>query len=180
MRPHRRAGLFLDRDGVINFDHGYVHKIQDFEFIPGIFDLVRAANYSGFVVVVITNQAGIGRGYYTEQDFLFLRDWMCQRFIERNAQIDDVFYCPFHPIYGIGKYKMDSSSRKPGPGMILDAIKKHNIDPSKSLLIGDKKSDLAAGKAAEIQRNILFSKESTEENDMQTIGSLFDAIPLLG
>jgi len=180
MSTFTRPALFLDRDGVINIDHGYVYKTEGFEFVPGIFDLVRAANENDYLVIVITNQAGIGRGYYTEHDFLSLSDWMCQRFVDHNAKIDDVFFCPFHPVHGTGKYKIDSQHRKPGPGMIIDAIKKHNIDPSKSLLIGDKTSDIEAGKAAGIPRNILYTKMPSDESRVESIDSLFEAIPLLG
>ena len=97
--------LFLDRDGVINVDRGYVHTIDNFYFIDGIFELCRAAMVKNFIIIVITNQAGIGRGYYSEKDFDILNEWMCDEFAAHDVQITKVYYCPFHPIHGIGKYK---------------------------------------------------------------------------
>ena len=157
--------LFLDRDGVINHNFGYVHKIEDFKFIEGIFDLVRAAKQKEYLIIIVTNQAGIGRGLYSEADFLMLTEWMKLRFKENNSSVDDVFFSPFHPKFGIGEYKKDSFHRKPNPGMLLDAQKKYNITFSKSILIGDKNSDIEAGLAAGIPTNILFSTDlSCEES----------------
>jgi D-glycero-D-manno-heptose 1,7-bisphosphate phosphatase len=144
----KRPALFLDRDGVINIDYGYVHRDEDFQFIDGIFDLVNAANQSGYLVVVVTNQAGIGRGYYTEEDFFELTEWMCEQFALYDAKIDAVYFCPYHPEYGLGKYRRESKHRKPGPGMLLDAARDLNIDLTRSIIVGDKASDLEAGHRA--------------------------------
>ena len=99
-----RPALFLDRDGVINVNHGYVHKPDNFNFIEGIFELVRIANRAEYLVIVVTNQAGIGRDYYTEQDFLTLTDWMKDQFATHDGHIDDVYYCPYHPQHGVGDF----------------------------------------------------------------------------
>lgn len=147
--------LFLDRDGVINVEKNYVYKIEDFEFIDGIFELVRSYQEQGYLIFVITNQAGIGRGYYTEDDFLNLTDWMLERFEEQGIKITEVYYCPYHPTHGIGEYLKDSIDRKPNPGMILKAKEKYDIDLGNSVLIGDKESDIEAGKAAGILKLIL-------------------------
>ncbi len=145
--PRHRA-LFLDRDGVINVEKNYVHRIEDFEFMDGIFELCRQAQELGFRLVVITNQAGIGRGYYTEDDFSRLTRWMLERFAERGIGIDRVYHCPYHPTAGIGEYRRDSFDRKPNPGMILKAAEELRLDLARSVLVGDKESDLQAGRAA--------------------------------
>jgi D-glycero-D-manno-heptose 1,7-bisphosphate phosphatase len=140
--------LFLDRDGVINYDSGYTSSAENFRFIEGIFDLCRTAKRLGYLLIVVTNQAGIGRGYYSEQDFLTLTDWMLERFEAEGAPLNDVFYCPYHPVHGIGRYKKDSICRKPSPGMLLVAAKKYKLDMGSSIMIGDRDSDMqAAGKA---------------------------------
>lgn len=136
--------LFLDRDGVINHDSGYTSKAADFKFIDGIFDLCREAKRLGYLLIVVTNQAGIGRGYYSEEDFLTLTKWMCERFAHEAAPLTDVFHCPSHPEHGIGKYKMDSFDRKPNPGMLLRAAEIHGINLDRSIMIGDKDSDMKA------------------------------------
>lgn len=156
-----RPALFLDRDGVINIDHGYVSTKETFEFIDGIFDLCRQAKRFGYLICVITNQTGIGRGYYTEEDFLHLTDWMCSQFIKENAPIDKIYFCPTHPEQGIGKYKVASSYRKPGPGMIVQAAQEFNIDLSRSILVGDKITDIQAGLAAGVGCNLLYSNTQT-------------------
>jgi D-glycero-D-manno-heptose 1,7-bisphosphate phosphatase len=99
--------LFLDRDGIINVDHGYVHKTEDFQFVDGIFDIARAALAMNYLLVVITNQAGIGRGYYSQNDFDILTKWMCNIFEAERARISSVYSSPFHPTHGLGLYKRD-------------------------------------------------------------------------
>ena len=141
--PGNRA-LFLDRDGVINHDFGYTSAADDFKFIDGIFDLCRAAKKLGYLLIVVTNQAGIGRGYYSVQDFLTLTQWMRERFAEEDVPITDVFHCPYHPEHGVGKYKMDSFDRKPNPGMLLRAAEIHRVSLKLSIMIGDKDSDMQA------------------------------------
>jgi len=140
--------LFLDRDGVINVDHGYVCSPERTEFIDGIFDLCRAARQRGYLIVVVTNQAGIARGYYSEQDFHLYMDWMRSVFVEQGVPLDAVYYCPHHPTDGIGDYLRACDCRKPGPGMILAAQRDLGIDLKRSVLVGDKPSDLEAGYAA--------------------------------
>lgn len=144
-----RPTLFLDRDGVINVDRGHVHRIEDFEFIPGIFELVGAANEADWYVVVVTNQAGIAKGYYTAEDFALLTMWMCDQFRENGAHIDAVYHCPHHPEFGNPSTR-NCDCRKPKPGMILAAVHDMGIDVSRSILVGDKDTDMAAGRAASI------------------------------
>ena len=174
---HTKA-LFLDRDGVINHNFGYVHKINEFKFIEGIFNLVEIAKKKGYLVIVITNQAGIGRGLYTEENFLSLMEWVKIQFKENSSHIDDVFFCPFHPEHGIGSYKKDSYSRKPNPGMLIDAQKKHKIDLSESIIIGDNISDIEAGKSVGLKANILLSEDKSTQ-DAICIKHLSEAIDYL-
>jgi D-glycero-D-manno-heptose 1,7-bisphosphate phosphatase len=155
-RPVRRA-MFLDRDGVVNVDHGYVHRVEQFVFCEGIFDLVRLARRLGLITVVVTNQAGIGRGYYTEADFQSLSRWMLQEFELRRAQIDRVYYCPDHPEAVVAAYRRDSPMRKPQPGMILQARTELDLSLPESVLIGDKESDIEAGRRAGVGTTILVS-----------------------
>lgn len=155
----KRPALFLDRDGVINVDHGYVHMPENFQFIEGIFDLVALANRAGYLVVVVTNQAGIGRGYYSEAQFHELTRWMMCRFAEHGGKIDGVYFCPYHPEHGIGRYRRKSEFRKPAPGMLLQAQSELGIDLQQSILIGDKLSDMAAGRSAGVGTLLHFGGE---------------------
>lgn len=156
----KNKALFLDRDGVINVEKNYVHKIEDFEFIEGIFEILKFFQDQGFLLFIITNQAGIGRGYYTEHDFQILNNWMLDQFKNNGINITKVYYCPYHPEFGIGEYKRDSFCRKPNPGMIFKAKEEYDIDLSQSLLIGDKESDIEAGLNANVRTTILFQKSS--------------------
>jgi D-glycero-D-manno-heptose 1,7-bisphosphate phosphatase len=178
----QKRAVFLDRDGVINVNHGYVHDSERFEFIDGIFDLARAAHAGGYKLVVITNQSGIGRGYYSEHQFHQLTDWMRGEFLNAGAPIEKVYFSPFHPIAGCGAYKKDDISRKPRPGMILQAQREMNLDLRSSILIGDKASDIQAGIAAGIGSNILFSQKQPPELTGQpyhAIKFLREALPFL-
>jgi D-glycero-D-manno-heptose 1,7-bisphosphate phosphatase len=171
--------LFLDRDGVINVDYGYVHRIKDFKFIDGIFDLCRAAKKLDYLLIVVTNQAGIGRGLYTESDFFALTEWMKYCFENEGCPLTDVYFCPFHPEFGVGQYKKDSFDRKPNPGMLVKAIQKYRIDTDKSILIGDNESDLKAGLSANISKNILFHEKINSENHHNVCNQLVDVIKKL-
>jgi D-glycero-D-manno-heptose 1,7-bisphosphate phosphatase len=157
-----KPALFLDRDGVVNVDYDYVHKKEDFHFVDGIFELVATANRAGYLVVIVTNQAGIGRGYYTEADFHVLMDWVKAEFEARGAHIDGVYFCPFHPEHGIGPYRQESEHRKPGPGMLLQAAQELEIDLPASIMVGDKRSDMEAGKAAGLSMLLHFGKTDEE------------------
>jgi D-glycero-D-manno-heptose 1,7-bisphosphate phosphatase len=174
----KTPALFLDRDGVINVDHGYVHTPDKFDFLPSIFELVAAAKQAGYLVVVVTNQAGIGRGYYNEAHFLMLTDWMKARFVENGGQIDAVYFSPYHPEHGVGQYLRDSDCRKPAPGMLLQGERDLNIDLQRSILIGDKFSDMAAGRAAGVGTLLYLSTEAADD-DCVAIACLSDALPYL-
>ena len=174
--------IFLDRDGVINIDHGYVHSVDNFDFIDGIFDLVRAAHAKNLKVVVVTNQAGIGRGFYSVQQFHQLTSWMCKEFMNAGAPIDKVYFSPFHPTEGLDEYKKDDFSRKPNPGMILQAQQELGLNLANSMLIGDKARDIQAGISAGLGLNILFTQEQLQESaphQCHLINSLVEALPFI-
>lgn len=147
-----RRALLLDKDGVINVDHGYVCTPERTDFVEGIFDLCRSATTHGRLVVVVTNQAGIARGHYTEREFLDYMDWVRSEFRKHDAQIDAVYYCPHHPVHGLGRYHVDCDCRKPKPGMIIAARCDLDLDLQDSIIVGDKLSDMQAGAAAGVGR----------------------------
>ena len=173
-----RPALFLDRDGIINVDHGYVVRQEDFDFIEGIFDVVLAANRAGYLVIVVTNQAGIGRGYYTEANFHQITDWMLEQFDLRGAHIEAVYFSPYHPEHGVGEYRRDSDCRKPAPGMLLRAAREHDIDLKHSILVGDKLSDIEAGQRAGVG-TLLFYAGEDERMDAITVSRLSEVIRYL-
>ena len=180
----KKKALFLDRDGVINIDHGYVHTPEQFEFVDGIFELCQSAVNNGYCVIVVTNQAGIGRGYFSETQFHQIKEWMCERFKDKNVLITDVFYCPCHPEYGVGHYRKESFNRKPNPGMLLRAAEKHRLDLKRSLMIGDKDSDMHAANKAGIGIRCHYlvgtdGEETVSDAATHKIHSLHDAISLL-
>lgn len=169
-----QRALFLDRDGVINVEKNYVFRIEDFEFVDGVFELCRIANELGLLIIVITNQAGIGRGYYTELDFQALTEWMVDKFSQEGVTISKVYYCPYHPTAGVGEYLRESFDRKPNPGMLLQAKDEFDLDMADSVLVGDKDSDIQAGIAAGVGANLLLVHDRKIGNQGE-IASLHDA-----
>lgn len=137
--------VFLDRDGTINTEKNYLYKIEDFEFIEGAEEGIKLLNENGYRVVVVTNQAGVARGYYSESDVEKLHAYINDRLKECGAFIDGFFYCPHHPEHGIGKYKLACKCRKPETGMFKKAEELYNIDKSNSYMVGDNVSDINAG-----------------------------------
>ncbi|WP_370169861.1 MULTISPECIES: D-glycero-alpha-D-manno-heptose-1,7-bisphosphate 7-phosphatase [Hyphomonas] len=145
-----RPALFLDRDGVINVDKGYVSRIEDFEWIPGAAAAISAFNARNWFVFVVTNQSGIARNYYSEADMHGLHDWMLSELAQRNAHIDHVYYCPYHEEGENPAYRKASFDRKPNPGMLLRAMSDYPVKREQSFLIGDKDTDISAARAAGI------------------------------
>jgi len=144
------SAAFLDRDGVLNVDRGFVSKSRDFEWIAGAQKAVRYLNDAGYLTVIVTNQSGIARGYHTESEFQALHSWIDERLSISGAHIDAVYFCPHLPDAVLPKYRSNCECRKPRPGMILRAIREFDIDPSSSFLIGDKDSDCEAAAAAAV------------------------------
>ena len=140
--------VFIDRDGVINKEVGYLHKIRDFEFIDGVFDACLHFQKLGYSLIIITNQSGIARGYYSEDDFHLVNNWMIDQFENQGVSILDVFFCPHGP-------ESTCDCRKPKPGMFNQANDKYNIDVGNSWMIGDKEADIQAANAAGIKNTIL-------------------------
>ncbi|MEP4379561.1 MAG: HAD family hydrolase [Alphaproteobacteria bacterium] len=182
MPQEQVKALFLDRDGVINVDSGYIWRIEDFIFREGVFEGCQAARDMGYLLVVVTNQAGIGRGLYTEQQFHALTAWMEGQFRERGIEIARTYFSPTHPEEGIGVYKRESPDRKPGPGMLFKARDAFDIDMAASAIVGDRETDIEAGINGGVGVRLLI--EGTEDTAGTradaVVGSLADAVSWLG
>jgi len=151
-----KKALFLDRDGVINKEVNYLYKIEDFEFIDGIFDLCKHYQYLGYLIFVVTNQSGIARKYYTEEDFSKLTIWMNNEFLKNGINIEEVYHCPHHESIS-GKCEC----RKPSPGMLYLARHSFNIDLENSIIVGDKERDIEAGLNAGLSETYLYDESNT-------------------
>jgi D-glycero-D-manno-heptose 1,7-bisphosphate phosphatase len=143
-----QRGLILDRDGVVNEDSGYLHRIEECRFVEGIFELTAAFAQRRFTIVIASNQSGIGRGYFTETDCERLMDWIKAEFARRGVTIAGVYYCPDHPTEGVGRYRRANPWRKPAPGMLLQAAQDLDLDLARSWTVGDQMTDIEAGRAA--------------------------------
>lgn len=146
-----RPALFLDRDGVINVDTDYTWRVEDLVLTPTAAAAIARANRAGWLVVVVTNQSGVARGYYTEEDVHAFHAAMADRLAAAGARIDAFYHCPYHPEGSIARYRVDHPDRKPRPGMLLRAIADHGIDAAASLLLGDRSTDLEAAAAAGVR-----------------------------
>ncbi|WP_216850891.1 HAD-IIIA family hydrolase [Acidisphaera sp. L21] len=164
-----RPALFLDRDGTINIDHGYIGTRERFEWVDGALEAIRMATDAGWHVFVVTNQSGIARGMYDEPALVTLHRWMVDEIRATGGNIDDIRVCPFHEQASVPQYRRASDWRKPAPGMILDLIARWSLDPATCVLVGDQPTDIAAADSAGIA-SVLF-----------TSGNLVDTVaPLLG
>ena len=153
----KKKALFIDRDGIINIDHGYVYKIEDFEFTEDIFELVKLFSKDGYMIFIITNQSGIARGYYSENDFSTLTEWMIKKFKNNNITIEEVYHCPHSP-------EENCHCRKPQTGMIEQALEQYPIDLKHSWMIGDKQSDIDLALNAGIGFSIAIGNENIEQS----------------
>lgn len=166
--------LFLDRDGVVNKEKNYLYKIEDFEFIDGVFETCRYFQKQGYLIIIITNQAGIARGKYTEKDFEILTKWMIKEFEKENIKISKVYHCPHHP-----DFSGDCECRKPNIGMLMEAQKEFDIDLKNSILVGDKNSDIEAGINTGIHQNYLITtghKLDTNKFKVKVVDNLQELI----
>lgn len=148
-----QKAIFLDRDGVINIDKAYVSKIEDFEFCEGVFETLQHFQKLGYLLIIVTNQSGIGRGYYSEEDFQTLTTWMQKELLHVKVKIDAIFHCPHAP-------EENCECRKPKSGMFKEAIKAFDIDVTQSWMIGDKQTDIEAALGAGVTNTILLGKTS--------------------
>ena len=168
-----RPALFLDRDGVINHDIGYLFRKQDFRFVDGILPFIRRWVAQGYLPIIVTNQSGIARGYYTSDDVNALHTWLQQQFSEAGLPHIPYYFCPHHPVLGPAGVASDCDCRKPKPGMFLQAISEHNVDASRSIMVGDKLTDIEAARSAGVNTCILVSdKELTAPADVMRIKRL--------
>jgi len=154
-----RRAAFLDRDGVINIDHGYVSRREDFEFVPGTLAACAQLQQWNLALVVVTNQSGIGRGLYSEDDYRRLTAWMTAEFAAAGAPLAGVYHCPHHPQALLPAFRLDCNCRKPGPGLLLAAARDLSLDLARSALFGDKSSDIEAALAAGVPQRVLLGTD---------------------
>jgi D-glycero-D-manno-heptose 1,7-bisphosphate phosphatase len=176
--------IFLDRDGTLNVDHGYVHEIDNFEFIEGAIEACLKLKEMGFLLVLVTNQSGIARGKFTEDQFFRLTEWMDWSLADRGVDLDGIYFCPHHPEAVVEEYKQVCDCRKPQPGMFFTAKEELNIDMAASYMVGDKLEDMQAAINAGVGTKILVrsGKPVTSEGEaladtvLDSLAQLPDAI----
>jgi D-glycero-D-manno-heptose 1,7-bisphosphate phosphatase len=173
--PSARKAAFVDRDGVINAESGFLHRAEDFVFLPGAIQGLQRLQAAGYLLVVITNQSGIGRGLYTEADYLRLTAHMQQRLSVAGVQLNAVEHCPHLPDAPIARYRIDCDCRKPMPGMLLRAAAALGIDMANSILVGDRATDIQAGRSAGVGRCWLVrSGVALSHTDIELADAVFD------
>lgn len=150
-----RAAVFFDRDGTLNVDKDYLYRIEEFEWMEDAPQAIRWANQKGFLVIVVTNQSGVARGYFTEDDVLRLHEWMNEDLVRAGAHIDAFYYCPHLPNGRVDAYAKECNCRKPKPGLIERACVDFDIDKEASIMIGDKPRDVECAEAAGV-RGVLY------------------------
>ena len=155
----KRRAVFFDRDGVLNIDHGYVFRPEDWQWTPGAIDAIKWCNDNGYLVIVVTNQSGVARGYYSEADVVQLHEWVNEDLRRHQAKIEAFYYCPHYPNASVLEYALECNCRKPQPGMLLAAIAKFNIAVTFAVMFGDKPGDIEAASAAGI-RGVLVEKNA--------------------
>lgn len=183
--PVEQKALFLDRDGVINADLGHVYRVADFHFLPSVLTSCRQFHEAGYKLVVVTNQAGIAKGFYSVDELENLNRWMAARFSEAGAPLAGIFYCPHHPEGSVVGLRRICDCRKPAPGLFLQAQRELKLDMGQSILVGDKESDILAGKAAGVGLCCLVRHEggtlilSGAEQPVHCIAGLSELVEVL-
>ena len=176
----QNRGLLLDRDGVINVDHGYVGHTDKFQFRDGLFPFLRRAQDAGYRLAIVTNQSGIARGYFTVDDFNNLTAWMFKGLSAEGISIERVFVCFEHIDGKIPEYTRDSFWRKPNPGMVLEAVQKLRLDPARSALLGDKLTDMETAQRGGIKKCLWLSNKSEDRMEgVTTVGDFAEAAKAL-
>jgi D-glycero-D-manno-heptose 1,7-bisphosphate phosphatase len=170
----QQRGLLLDRDGVINVDHGYVGKVEQFSFIPGLFPFLRASRDMGFKLAILTNQSGVARGKYTVGDYQILIDWMLKQLSKEGISIDLTLACFEHTEAAVDIYNRESFWRKPNPGMVLEAIQKLRLDPKRSVFLGDQPRDMEAAQAGGIGHCLWLTESKQQVPQNMTIVRSYD------
>ena len=185
VKSGKKRAVFLDRDGTINVEREYLHKIEDFEFIPGTPEAIRALKSAGFLVIVVSNQSGIARGYFDEQAVKTLHRHIQDKLSWHGTSIDAFYFCPHHPTKGVGDHKAVCNCRKGEPGMLLQAAKEHDIDLANSFMVGDKLADVEAGVRAGCQSILVLTgygrsvSSRPEFTDVIKCPDLFQAAQLI-
>lgn len=159
-----RRAAFIDRDGVLNVDHGYVYRAEDFEWLPGAVQALQRLQAAGYALVIVTNQSGVARGMYTEADVARLHDFVEDDLRRQGVQLTGIYACPHHPQAALEAFRQECDCRKPRPGLILRAVVEHGLDPGRSCLFGDKASDIEAGRAAGVARCWLIGSPAAAES----------------
>lgn len=174
------SAIFLDRDGTTNADNGYVHEIDDFQFIDGVIEAMQELKKMGFALVIVTNQSGLAQGLFSEEQFMHLTEWMDWSLADRDVDLDGIYFCPHHPQAAVEALRQECDCRKPKPGMLLDAQRHLHIDMASSYMVGDKLDDMLAGKAAEVDTRVLVrSGKAVTEQSSAAADWLIDSLAAL-
>lgn len=167
-----RPAAFLDRDGVLNDDQGYTHRVADFHWLPGAVQACKRLQDAGYALVVVTNQSGVARGMYTLDDVDTLHTHMQQELAAAGVVLTGIYRCPHLPTAEVAAYRLDCSCRKPRPGLLLQAMAEHGLDPARSLLVGDRVSDVQAGQAAGVARCVQIGPDQALRSLAQAVDQL--------
>ncbi len=177
MMSSGRRAVFLDRDGTINVEKNYLYRPEEFMFIPGVPDAIRRLNEAGFLVVVVTNQSGVARGYFNTDAVARLHEHLQERLRRDGAHVDAFYTCPHHPTAGIGSYRTECDCRKGRPGMLLEAARDLRIDLARSYMVGDKKADIEAGERAGCTAILVLTGYGAQEAGQNNDALVFPALP---